>query len=101
MEYFTRLTSIFFEATSLRLTFSATLRYNHNQRQMQNDKNTVVTPSGSIFFRMEGMFLGKSISPSNIPLSLLSEFVNHVSAFLRGTKRVSLDQIKISVEKAP
>ena len=54
--------------------------------------------SKKISFSIDDQLLGQSISPDNISLPLLKEFLEQVSTFLRGSESVNLKEIKTSIK---
>ena len=52
-----------------------------------------------ISFSIKDSVLGSELSPSNLTLPLLSEFIGQVSLFLRGKSRKDLGEVKTSIAK--
>lgn len=52
-----------------------------------------------IYLSMDDEVLGEELSPSNLTLPLLAEYVEQVQAFLRGSSKKNMSEIKASVEK--
>jgi hypothetical protein len=52
-----------------------------------------------IYLSIEDEVLGEELSPSNLTLPLLAEYVEQVQAFLRGSSKKNMGEIKASIEK--
>lgn len=52
-----------------------------------------------IYLSVDDEVLGEELSPSNLTLPLLAEYVEQVQAFLRGSSKKNMSEIKASVEK--
>lgn len=55
--------------------------------------------SKKISFAIKDKVLGEELTPSNLTLPLLSEFVEQVTTFLRGSGRPDLSEVKTSIKK--
>ncbi len=52
-----------------------------------------------IAFSIDDEVLGEALSPSNLTLPLLAEYTEQVQAFLKGSSKKNMNEIKTSVEK--
>jgi len=52
----------------------------------------------TLTFRLKDKILGEEIKMSNMSLPILSAFASQVSQFLRGSKRIDLNQIKTNIK---
>jgi hypothetical protein len=52
-----------------------------------------------ISFALKDTVLGEQISPSNITMPMLSDFAEQVTAFLKGSKKVDLKEVKTSIKE--
>ncbi len=55
--------------------------------------------SKKISFAVKDMVLGEDLSPSNLTLPILSEFIEQVATFLRGSGRPDLGEVKTNIRK--
>ncbi len=55
--------------------------------------------SKKLSFAMKDTVLGEELTPYNLTLPLLSEFIEQVTTFLRGSNRPDLTEVKTSIKK--
>lgn len=55
--------------------------------------------SKKISFAVKDVVLGEDLSPSNLTLPLLGEFIEQVTTFLRGSGRPDLGEVRTSIKK--
>lgn len=63
-----------------------------------NNLTQTLKEDGKMTFSLKDLFVDKEVSPQNMTLPLLSEFVQQVTTFLKGKKYIDLTKIKSSIQ---